>query len=224
MQKNTAPTLHITSHIETLVPATPTNPRKETYGWRCTAHDCRIGMTGYTDKRASLKDAADHEQRQALALFPTGTLITAIGPAGSGKSRFAAAFPSTWVISLDTLRKQISDDAGDQNATTEAVQLQDLLLDARLRRGLTTLLDSTNCEPAVRARLIERAHRYNRSVAALVFSTPLKTCEARNARREDNSVRVPLDVLRRQHQQTQLAIPQLHREGFTDVRIVGTDS
>ncbi|MGW4803098.1 AAA family ATPase [Kitasatospora sp. NPDC004272] len=216
----TAPTAHITYQHENLTPATVTNPRKETFGWRCSAQGCRVGMDYYTDKRASLKDAADHEQRQALALFPTGTLITAIGPAGSGKSRFAATFPRPWVISLDTLREQISDDAGDQASTAEAVQLQDLLLDARLRRGLTILLDSTNCEAAIRARLIERAHRYGRSVVAVVFSTPLETCEARNARRE-GSRRVPLDVLRWQHQQTQLAIPRLRDEGFTDVRIAG---
>ncbi|MBT2439823.1 AAA family ATPase [Streptomyces sp. ISL-36] len=217
---STAPTAHITFQHRTLAPATITNPRRETFGWSCSAEGCPVRTAGYGDQGASLKDAADHEQRQSMALFTPGTLVVPVGPGGSGKSRFAAMFPSSWVVCLDELRERISGDAGDQSATREAVALQDLLIPARLTRGLTTVVDSTNVEARVRRGLVDKARQHGRPVAAIVFLTDLDTCEARNARRSANR-RVPLPVLRRQHEQTLAALPLLVDEGFTDVRTVG---
>lgn len=177
-------------------------------------------MTGYSDQNACRTDAADHERRQAMALFDPGTPVVPVGPGGSGKSRFAAMFPRTWVVCLDELREQVSDDAGDQSATPEAVALQDLLIPARLSRSLTTVVDSTNVEARVRHGLVDQARQHGRHVAAVVFLTDLDTCETRNARRPANR-RVPAPVLRRQHEQTLAALPLLADEGFTDVRTFG---
>lgn len=106
----TAPSPHITYQHRTLTPATITNPRQETFGWHCSAEGCPVRMDGYGDQRASRKDAADHEQRQAVALFEPGTLVVSVGPGGSGKSRFATMFPSDWVVCLDELRERVSGD------------------------------------------------------------------------------------------------------------------
>lgn len=104
----------------------------------------------------------------------------------------------------------------------EAVALQDLLIHARLSRGLTTVVDSTNVEARVRRGLVDHARQHGRPVGAVVFLTGLATCLARNSRRPVN-VRVPSPVLRRQYEQTLAAVPLLADEGFTDIRTVRGD-
>lgn len=116
---------------------------------------------------------------------------------------------------------QLCGDAGDQSATPQAVALQDLLISARLERGLTTVVDSTNVEARVRRGLVHRARQHGGPVAAVVFLADLETCEARNSRRPANR-RVPAAVLRWQHEQTVAAVPLLADEGFTDIRTVGS--
>ncbi|MEJ8631974.1 AAA family ATPase [Streptomyces sp. MS2.AVA.5] len=215
----TAP-FHITIQHRTPTPATITSPRHETFGWHCSAQDCPKRRAGYGHQDASLEDAADHERRQATALFTPGTLVVPVGPGGSGKSRFAAMFPSSWVVCLDELRERVSGDAGDQSATPEAAALQDLLVPARLKRGLTTVVDSTNVEARVRLGLVDHARQHGQPVAAVVFLTGLDTCLARNNRRPAGR-RVPSPVLRWQREQTLAAVSLLPHEGFTDIRTVG---
>ncbi|MET8629794.1 AAA family ATPase [Kitasatospora sp. NPDC004669] len=87
----------------------------------------------------------DHATIAARAPITPGTLVVLIGPAGAGKTQFTHGVPSREVISLDELRALVNGgDAGDQATTAEAVQLQDLLLDARLRRNRTVYCDSTS--------------------------------------------------------------------------------
>jgi predicted kinase len=152
--------------------------------------------------------------------FPAGALVVFVGPAGAGKSRAAEGFPASARVCLDQLRAAVADDPGSQEATSDAVALQDLIVEARLRRGLLIVLDATNVERRVRVSLVERAHRHGRRPVAVVFATPVDLCVRRNARRPANR-RVPEEVLRRQHEQAAQALPLLVKEGFTDVRIVG---
>ncbi|MEU9061736.1 AAA family ATPase [Streptomyces sp. NPDC048430] len=162
-----------------------------------------------------------HSPRQITSPFEPGTLVVLIGPGGSGKSQYARTFPDSWVVCLDDLRECVSDDAGDQSATADAVALQNLLTRARLSRSLTTVMDSTNVEPRLRGDLIDQARQHGRPVAAVIFLTELVTCETRNVQRPANR-RVPTSVLRRQHAQTLAAIPLLAGEGFTDIRTAGS--
>ncbi|MFF3127738.1 AAA family ATPase [Streptomyces sp. NPDC057908] len=149
--------------------------------------------------------------------LPSGTLVVAIGPGGSGKSSFADAAAFDVVVCLDTLRGEIGGEPGDQSVTPAAVARQDALLEQYLSAGATVFLDSTNVEPHVRAGLVERARRYGRPVVALRFLLDLDTCLARNAQRPPNR-RVPDDTLRWQHDLTREAtVDNLLREGFTSV-------
>ncbi|WP_103529537.1 ATP-binding protein [Streptomyces sp. SM12] len=145
---------------------------------------------------------------------PTG-LVVLVGPAAAGKSAAASAWPPSRVVCLDELRARLTDDPGDQDATADAVAIQRLILDGRLRRDRPTLVDSTNVEVTVRADLLMLAQRYNRPATAVLFATPLETCLARNAKRTGSS-RVPEDILRRQHGQLPTAA-ELTAEGFTAV-------
>ncbi|GGZ18342.1 ATP-binding protein [Streptomyces nitrosporeus] len=147
--------------------------------------------------------------------LPTGTVCVLIGPPGCGKSTLATRWPDSWRVSLDTYRRWATDSETDQSATPVAVQIQDLLLDARLSRGLTTIIDSTNLRPHARAGLLARARYWQRPILAVLFDTPLATVEAQNAARDRT---VPAHVVRELHQL--LPTPdQLRGEGFTTVHL-----
>ncbi|MBP2363609.1 MULTISPECIES: AAA family ATPase [Streptomyces] len=70
--------------------------------------------------------------------LPDRAVIVLIGAAGSGKSTLASTWHPTQVLSLDHYRALVSDSAGDQEATGDAVAALHHVLEARLRRGLTS--------------------------------------------------------------------------------------
>ncbi|MFI5748966.1 AAA family ATPase [Streptomyces sp. NPDC051644] len=142
-----------------------------------------------------------------------GTLVVLVGIPGSGKTTFAAQYPASWRICLDEFRLAATDDMKDQSATPVAAQIQSLLLDARLARARTTLVDATNIYPHVRAGLLARARHWQRPIVAVLFDVPVATAQAQNAGRErvvDDHVLHDLNAL----------LPtadQLHAEGFLAV-------
>lgn len=161
---------------------------------------------------AALRQAATTASTLPLDL-PAGALVALIGPPGCGKSTFAARYPASWRVCLDVYRRLATDDEADQTATPVAAEIQNLLLDARLCRGLRTVVDATNVFGHARAGLIARARYWLRPTVAVLFDVPLATVEAQNAARDRV---VPLHVVREFHQLLP-AVAQLHDEGFTAV-------
>ncbi|MEU9397875.1 ATP-binding protein [Streptomyces sp. NPDC048324] len=131
--------------------------------------------------------------------FPDPAVIVLIGPAGSGKSTLASTWEPTQVLSLDHYRALVSDSAGDQSATGDAVFALLRVLEARLRRGLTSVVDATSTNPEDRATLLATACRYGVPTVALIVPTPLSVCLERNASRTGD-LHVPEDAVRAQHQ------------------------
>ncbi|MFD4224726.1 AAA family ATPase [Streptomyces griseus] len=147
--------------------------------------------------------------------LPAGALCALIGPPGCGKTTFAAQWPDSWRISLDAYRKAASDTEKDLTATTVAVQVQGLFLEARMARGRTTIADSTNVALPDRAGLLARARYWQRPAVAVLFDVPLATVEAQNAARDRV---VPVHVVRDFHRQMP-TVDQLHTEGWTTVHL-----
>ncbi|MFZ3492306.1 AAA family ATPase [Streptomyces sp. 5.8] len=148
--------------------------------------------------------------------IPEPALIVLIGAAGSGKSVLASSWPSTQVLELDHFRAMISDCAGDQSASLSAASVMHAVLEARLARKRTTVIDATNTEEHVRAGLLGVARSYGVATVALLVSTPSSVCVARQADRAPARA-VPDDVVRRQHAEAVAAFPGLHSEGFDHV-------
>ncbi|MFD9047799.1 AAA family ATPase [Streptomyces zaomyceticus] len=148
--------------------------------------------------------------------IPDPALIVLIGPAGSGKTTLASTWAPTQVLCLDQYRALVSDQAGDQNATGDAVLALHSVLEARLSRGLTSIVDATNCEKTVRAGLVQTARRYSIPTVAMLMAAPLPVCLERNAARPADR-RVPENIVRAQHRAAVDSHPHLHDEGFDHV-------
>src|SRR5919197_3057054 len=79
--------------------------------------------------------------------LPDPCLVVLVGPTASGKSQWAATwFPPDQVVSSDRLRAAVGTGERDQRASRDAFEVLDLIVDKRLRRGLTTVIDSTGLE------------------------------------------------------------------------------
>ncbi|MDT0347536.1 ATP-binding protein [Streptomyces litchfieldiae] len=146
--------------------------------------------------------------------FTGGTLVVLVGPSAAGKSTWCAQFPSSWRVNLDTYREMVTDSAASQSGEAVVAQIQDLVLDARLARNLTTLVDNTSLLVHARARLLAQARYYQRPCVAVLFDhVDLAERERRNAARVRQ---VPTDILRWQDTLIPTA-EQLRSEGFMEV-------
>ncbi|MGP3990873.1 AAA family ATPase [Streptomyces sp. 3N207] len=148
--------------------------------------------------------------------IPDPSLIVLIGAAGSGKSTWASTWPHTQVLELDHFRALVSDEAGDQDATADAVAALHTVLEARLARNKTTVIDATNTEARVRTSLVQAAWRHDVPAVAFLVPTPADVCVARQADRTPDRA-VPENVVRAQHAEAVASFPNLRSEGFAHV-------
>ncbi|OKJ10581.1 ATP/GTP-binding protein [Streptomyces sp. CB00316] len=148
--------------------------------------------------------------------MPKHSLVVLIGPSGAGKSTIARTWPASQVLSLDALREVVSDDAGEQGATGDAVAALHLLLEARMRRRLFTVVDATNVTATAREPLVAAAKRHGMLPIAVMVATPGSVCIDRQGPRPANRT-VPKDVVAQQHQAMVASHRTLKAEGFPEI-------
>ena len=149
-------------------------------------------------------------------VLPPSSLIALVGPAGAGKTTFAAAhFKPSEVLSSDQCRLLVSDDETDQSATAAAFAILYFIAARRARRGRLTVVDATNVRRADRQRVIWLANRYRRPAICIVFALPIEVCLGRSGARIERQVET--NVIRQQWEQMPASAEAVLEEGFNSV-------
>ena len=163
------------------------------------------------------------DNRAVRITIPDPALVLLVGPSGAGKSTFAARhFAVTEVVSSDAARALLTDDAGDQDASAEAFQVVALIVNGRLKRRLTTVVDATNLHAANRKQYTRLAARYGVPAVVIAFDLPLPAYHERNARRAERKV----DELVVDDQAARMpqALAELDGEDYLAVHVIREDA
>jgi polynucleotide kinase-phosphatase len=151
--------------------------------------------------------------------IPELCLVVLVGTSGSGKSTFAAThFAPTEVVSSDECRAIVSDDANDQDATSDAFEVLEFIAGKRLERGRLTVIDATNVQGSARRSLLALAKEHDVLSVAIVLDVPTGVALERNEARPDRNFGAR--VVTRQHDQLRRSLRSLKREGFRAVHVL----
>jgi protein phosphatase len=155
-------------------------------------------------------------------LIPRNSLVVLCGPAGSGKSTWAAKhFLPTQIVSSDECRALVFDDAADQSVSGNAFELLHFIIEKRLTLGRLTVADATNLRREHRGELIKIANRFFFNSAAIVFDVAVEICLERNA---DRDRKVPPQALMNQYESLEKTLRTIDSEGFNYLYVLNQDS
>jgi alkanesulfonate monooxygenase SsuD/methylene tetrahydromethanopterin reductase-like flavin-dependent oxidoreductase (luciferase family)/predicted kinase len=153
----------------------------------------------------------------AVRRIAEGSLVVLVGPPASGKSTWAAAhLAPDEVVSSDRLRALVGTGEHDLAASADAFAVLDLVVGARVRRGLTTVIDTLGLDPVRRSAWRELARGHGVPCVAVAFDTPPAVCRRRNAERLPDE-RVPPKILSGQLAAYAAQRSALDGEGFDEV-------
>lgn len=151
--------------------------------------------------------------------IPELCLVVLIGPAGAGKSTFAAVrFKPTEVVSSDLCRALVADDEEDQSATPAAFEVLHLIASLRLRRRKLTVVDAVDARPRDRRPLLELAADRDCAAVAVVLDLPEELCVERDRLRPGRTVGAR--VIAEQRAAIERSLPVLCDEGFAAVHVL----
>jgi protein phosphatase len=154
--------------------------------------------------------------------IPDPALVLLIGPAGAGKSTFAAAyFTPVEIVSSDHLRGLLANDPADQTASADAFRILTLVVSGRLKRRLTTVVDATSLRATNRRKYRELAARHGVPVVAIAFDLPARVYHERNRGRPDRVV--DAEVVERQIDGMARTLAALVSEGYSALYVVRED-
>jgi len=135
--------------------------------------------------------------------IPAPALMVLVGPAGSGKTTWAKRrYAGNEIVSSDALRAVVGSGEADLDASKDAFAVLDTVVAARLRRGLTTVVDTLGLDADRRAKLVQAGRAAGLPVVAVRFTTGLDLCRTRNRLRARP---VPAPVLKAQFQRSAAA-------------------
>lgn len=120
-----------------------------------------------------------------MARLPDPALVVLVGPSGAGKSTWAEArYRRDEIVSSDVLRGVVGSGPHDLDATTDAFDLLERIVEGRLSRQLTTVVDTLGTDDARRQRWLMLAHQAKLPTVVVAFDTPDAECRRRNALRD----------------------------------------
>ena len=149
------------------------------------------------------------------APFPEPCLVVLMGASGSGKSAWAAdRFRAQEIVSSDDLRSIVGSGPHDLEASAEAFALLDQIVAGRLRRRLTTVVDTLGLDDDRRRAYVDEARRAGVAPILVHLDTPAALCRQRNSARDRA---VPASVLTGQLRRVRTVAQQLEGEGWQRV-------
>jgi alkanesulfonate monooxygenase SsuD/methylene tetrahydromethanopterin reductase-like flavin-dependent oxidoreductase (luciferase family)/predicted kinase len=147
--------------------------------------------------------------------LPDPALVVLVGPSGSGKSAWAAEhYGPGEVVSSDRLRAVVGSGEQDLEASDDAFALLDQIVAARLRRGLTAVVDTLGLDPARRRGYLTLARNSGMPAVAVLLDTDPAECRRRNRARDQVGGSVPAAVLDGQLRRMRAAVAEIPSEGW----------
>src|SRR5258708_29178754 len=114
--------------------------------------------------------------------LPDPALVVLVGASGSGKSAWAAArYRPQEVVSSDQLRGVVGSGEHDLDASQDAFALLDQIVAARLKRGLTTVVDALGLDPVRRRAQLDQARPAGLPALAGPFAPQPAVCRPPDA-------------------------------------------
>lgn len=112
---------------------------------------------------------------------------------------------------MSHLQATVGRDEDDRQATRVAYELLERIVDARLERGLTVVVDTDGLDEGRRSGWLAAAEAHGIAAFAILFSVDAETCLARDAARPNPR---PASIIRRQAARCGEIGPQLASAGF----------
>jgi alkanesulfonate monooxygenase SsuD/methylene tetrahydromethanopterin reductase-like flavin-dependent oxidoreductase (luciferase family)/predicted kinase len=150
--------------------------------------------------------------------LPDPALVVLVGAAGAGKSTWALErYRRAEVVSSDELRGVVGSGPADLDASSDAFDLLERIVAARVSRRLTTVVDTLGLDEERRAAWRDAARAAGLASAVVLFDTPADECRRRNAQRDRP---VPAPVLAEQVRRAAAVRDTLPAEGWDHVEVV----
>jgi len=152
--------------------------------------------------------------------LPSPCLVVLVGPAGSGKTTWATTHLAEQVVSSDSMRLLVGEGEDDLRASADAFAVLDDVVARRMRRRLTTVIDSLGTDPDRRAAWRAMAVRHDVPCIAVLFDVPPAQVRRMNTTR---AKRVPDAVLRTQLAAWPTVMDAVRAEPFDRVEVIQPD-
>lgn len=152
--------------------------------------------------------------------LPSPCLIVLVGPAASGKTRWANEHFPGRVVGSDALRAVAGEGEHDLRASVDAFALLDDIVERRMRRRLTTIVDTLGNDAARRQRWRSMAAKHDVPCHAVVFASAPGDIRRWNKARDK---RVPDAVLRFQLDEFRAVTESVMAEPFDGVHAITPD-
>ena len=152
-------------------------------------------------------------------ILPDPALVVLVGPSGSGKSAWAAArYRAQEVVSSDQLRGIVGSGENDLDASADAFAVLDQIVAARVRRGLTTVIDTLGLESARRRGYLDLARRAGLPAAVVLVDADPAEIRRRN---QNRSRPVPAAAHEAQLRRMRAATQEISGEGWDVIARAG---